>query len=326
MATTTRATRLMTLHALTFLHPGTGQTTGVVDLPVQREIHTGFPIIASSGLKGALREKAEREWGKNSQQVHVVFGPDGSEAAGALTLTDARILALPVRSLQKVFLWITCPMVLERLVRDAELAGVSLTDVPPDLRAETGKVIPAENSGLQPPLVLEELRFDLDPDVTKQKKCGKLVTELKRLVPSLREAGLDGRLVIISNEDFQYFCRHALQVSARIALNERKTTTGDGGNLWYEETLPPETVLYALLLAHKPRYKPQAVITSGAAEVGADTLASDGAAPRRSWPKDAPGVISEIHTLLNGQYVQVGGNETVGQGWCQVALTPGQPS
>ncbi|MGH2524939.1 MAG: type III-B CRISPR module RAMP protein Cmr4, partial [Anaerolineales bacterium] len=326
MPTTTRATRLMTLHALTFLHPGTGQTTGVVDLPVQREVHTGFPMIASSGLKGALREKAERKWKDSPQKVHVVFGPEGSEAAGALTVTDGRILALPVRSLQKVFLWVTCPMVLERLARDAKLAGVPLVDVPSDTGVDTGKAVPSENSGLQPPLVLEELRMDLVSDTGKQGQCGKLVTELKRLAPTLGQAGLDGRLVIISNEDFQYFCRHALQVSARIALNERKTTTGDGGNLWYEETLPPETVLYALLLAHKPRFKPQAAVASGAPGVGADTLAADGVAPPQSWPKDAPGVISEIHTLLNGQYVQVGGNETVGQGWCQVALTPEQPS
>jgi CRISPR-associated protein Cmr4 len=38
-----KASRLMSLHALTFLHPGTGQSTGVVDLPVQRERHTGSP-------------------------------------------------------------------------------------------------------------------------------------------------------------------------------------------------------------------------------------------------------------------------------------------
>ena len=43
--------RILTLYAETSLHPGTGQTTGVVDLPIQRERHTGFPKIEATGFK-----------------------------------------------------------------------------------------------------------------------------------------------------------------------------------------------------------------------------------------------------------------------------------
>ncbi|RMI19935.1 MAG: type III-B CRISPR module RAMP protein Cmr4, partial [Calditrichaeota bacterium] len=95
---------LLTLHAVTFLHPGAGQSTGLVDLPVQRERHTGFPMLASSGLKGSLRDKAEQAWGRDNADVAVIFGsPEagGSDScAGALIVSDARILAFPVRSLQ----------------------------------------------------------------------------------------------------------------------------------------------------------------------------------------------------------------------------------
>jgi len=43
------------LHAITSVHPGSGSEVGLVDLPIQREQHTGFPKIESSSLKGALR-------------------------------------------------------------------------------------------------------------------------------------------------------------------------------------------------------------------------------------------------------------------------------
>ncbi len=43
------------LHAVTSVHAGSGSEIGLVDLPIQREKHTGFPKIESSSLKGALR-------------------------------------------------------------------------------------------------------------------------------------------------------------------------------------------------------------------------------------------------------------------------------
>jgi len=38
------------------LHAGSGSELGVVDLPIQRERHTGYPKIEGSSLKGAIRE------------------------------------------------------------------------------------------------------------------------------------------------------------------------------------------------------------------------------------------------------------------------------
>jgi len=47
------------IHIITPLHAGTGQELGIVDLPIQRERHTGFPKIEASGLKGSMREVFE---------------------------------------------------------------------------------------------------------------------------------------------------------------------------------------------------------------------------------------------------------------------------
>ena len=119
-----QAAALLFLHAQTSLHPGSGTALGVVDLPVQRERHTQWPLIPGSSLKGVVRDACRRRSG-NDDQLYAAFGPDTPDAdkhAGAISLTDARILAFPVRSLKGVFAWATCPAVPGRLNRDLSLA------------------------------------------------------------------------------------------------------------------------------------------------------------------------------------------------------------
>lgn len=290
-------TKLISLQAITFLHPGTGQNTGVVDLPIQREVHTDFPMYASSGFKGSLRDKAEQLWGKNDEKVTLTFGASTEEnqdapVAGAMAITDARILAFPVRSLQQVFTWVICPMIIRRLIRDAKLIGQSITELPDLNSSPTNETAwKTSESKLSSPLVLEEMAYqcEVKSDVNK---IAKFISSMLN-----DDSGFDeSRLIILSDEDFKYHVKYGTQVSARIKLNEHKTT-GDGGNLWYEETLPPETILYAFALCHKPRQD-------------SDTL---------RHPQD---IVNCLQELSSDSYLQIGGNETVGQGWCSLKLNP----
>lgn len=287
--------RLITLQAITFLHPGTGKTTGIVDLPVQREVHTGYPMFAASGFKGSLRDKAEHSSDISIDEIEILFGSSvGGEEnpnAGALSVTDARILAFPVRSLQQVFVWVTCPMVIQRLLRDFELLDLQLPTFTLETEPEHETAWKAEDSLLEGMLILEDVNFT----VTKNAQVDDLLTLITPLLDS--KAGFDGkRLVVIPNGEFQHLVRYATQISARIKLNERKTTDGDGGNLWYEETLPPETLMYALALCHGSRRNNKAVET-------------------------AEYVAEKLQTLLDDRFLQIGGNETVGQGWCCVKVS-----
>lgn len=49
-------TRLYFIHVLSPLHAGTGQGTGVIDLPIAREKATGIPYLPGSSVKGTLRD------------------------------------------------------------------------------------------------------------------------------------------------------------------------------------------------------------------------------------------------------------------------------
>ncbi|WP_340695945.1 type III-B CRISPR module RAMP protein Cmr4 [Hydrogenobacter thermophilus] len=48
------------IKVLTPLHVGAGQGLSHVDLPIVREVHTGFPFVPGSSIKGSLRELALR--------------------------------------------------------------------------------------------------------------------------------------------------------------------------------------------------------------------------------------------------------------------------
>ena len=48
---------LLFLYAETPVHAGADTGLGALDLPIQREVTTGLPIIKGESLKGALRER-----------------------------------------------------------------------------------------------------------------------------------------------------------------------------------------------------------------------------------------------------------------------------
>lgn len=112
------------LHALSSVHAGSGSEVGLVDLPIQREKHTGFPKIESSSLKGAIRATVQSRLKADVSSVELVFGNEpktgtGEDGqSGAISFSDARILLFPVKSMRGIFAWITCPDVLKRFNRE----------------------------------------------------------------------------------------------------------------------------------------------------------------------------------------------------------------
>lgn len=229
---------LLYLHALTAVHPGSGTALGVVDLPIQRERHTGWPVIPGSTVKGVLRQAAD------PAIVEKLFGragEDGGFYAGALAITDARLLAFPVRSLRGVFVWATCTQALQRWARDATLVGQTLQL--PELAVNEDEALidqqsPCIDGGA---LFLEEYRFAAKP--------------LGHIPGWPALAGFDPkRVAVLGDTDFCYFTQHATEVTARIKLDPGSKTVTDGA-LFYEEFLPAETLLYSVVIAASSRDK-----------------------------------------------------------------------
>lgn len=297
MNDTQPTTALMFLHAQTSLHPGSGTALGVVDLPIQRERHTQWPLIPATSLKGVLRDACSRR-SADKEQVLAAFGPETAEAekhAGAISVTDARILAFPVRSLRGVFAWVTAPTVLERFNRDAALAKLPRLDLPPP--PARGKAIcPAQSPLLVDGnvIVLEEFEFEVlsQPPVVAQR----LAQEAFLTEDDTTPAAFRNRLAILHDDDFTHFVRHATEVVARIGL-DAATKTVKQGALFYQEFLPSETLMYAIVFAHGSRRE------------------------NTSW--DAKAMLAHVRENLPA-VLQIGGDETTGKGLCAVRLGNGK--
>ncbi len=308
-STAPQAGALLFIHAQTGLHPGSGTALGTVDLHVQRERHTQWPIIPGSTLKGILRDACRRRGGNNPDLFAAfgpeAFGPETAEAdkhAGALSLTDARILAFPVRSLKGVFAWVTCRAVLERLQRDLTLIQANGQRFPLPVAPAKDKALCAANSPLLVDgnkLVLEEFDFERTGDVGD---VANWVSQRAVSDPPTQER-LKNHLVVLHDDDFTHFARHATEIVARVGLDyERKTVKS--GALFYEEFLPAETLFYSVVLASSSRRKFDKEDEN-----------------RRSIPL-SPGEVLEFvrATLAARKYLQIGGDETIGKGLCAVRL------
>jgi len=232
------------------LHAGSGSDLGVVDLPIQRERHTGHPKIEGSSLKGAIRERFRRLKEDSSNgiakaHIDTLFGPDSTENdlhAGVLGLTDARILLFPVKSLKGVFAWVTCPGVLRRWKDELESAGISVGwSVPAENTVCENTALAVAQEGEARKVVLEEYTFDVkpDPDATA-------VAEWLR-DRALQNEQLPRRLAVLSDDAFRDFTEMSTEVITRTKIDP-DTGTVAPGQLFTEEYLPAESVLYFLAL------------------------------------------------------------------------------
>ena len=284
--------KLLFTHAITPLHPGTGQGTGVIDLPIAREVATGIPYLPGSSLKGVLRDRCEQQ---NANDCAALFGPatkgitESNSHAGALQFTDQRLLLLPVRSLSGTFAWVTSPFVLQRFKRTLDMLGANdAPDIPPQPEKDEAytandSALPLEFNGEK--VILEDLDFTAvtnnDLTILWAQWLG------QRLFSD--DAGwqkiFTEKLCIIHDDRLSFLLETATEIIARNVLDENKTSK----NLWYEEALPAETILVGLMTAQR---------------VGTNGMDQDKAL--------------ETAVELVKELTQLGGNATVGRGLCRL--------
>ncbi len=270
--------------AETPVHPGAGRSTGFVDLPVARESITEYPVIVGSSLKGALKDRAREK-----------FPSKKAEKGEEKTLSEEVAKAFGKQDGAG-----------DLIVSDARLLLLPV-------RSLTGQYKWATC-----PYLLERLDRDINrsglagklkaPIMNKKPEMGTVQTEgtgkifleerefeikgnvdgsiiesISQLMSNKASAErLAGQLIVLNDDDFKWFASYGLPISARNVLDEDTKTSL---NLWYEETLPMDCLFYTLFLER------------------------------------GNGAIDLVKTLVKDRpYLQVGGNETVGQGWFALSL------
>lgn len=303
--------------AITPVHSGTGQTSAsVIDLPIAREKATGYPVLPASSIKGVLRNGEGLDKQTEITEADKLFGYAGKKikdeqgdvkdrsAAGDLTLTDARVLCLPVRSYAGTFAYLTCPHILTRLDRDREALGLTrLFDLPGQKPAapahdptagmlpqglkaaapsqtapasQTAQVCPGSALVYGGKVLFEDIDLSAEESTSAQKAAGAIAA-----AAGLGE-GFASRFAIVPDDIFAYFSETATEVSAHVRLKADSKTVESGG-LWYEEAVPAETLFASF------------VISSKAGDFG----------------------------VLKRPYLQLGGKGSVGKGLLKIAVEGG---
>jgi len=217
------------LYAESQIHAGTGADVGIEDLPIQRERTTGFPVI--QGIKGALRASGivdDNIFGSKPSK-----GADDVTDAGKVAFSEAKILLFPVRSAEKMFVWVTCPLILGRFSRSTG-KKLNVPSIP------EGKALIADQSFKDGPLTLEELELSCQ----KSAEVNNIASIVANCAPDEYIKGkLKSDLVLVSDDLFSKIVKTMTEVQPRIRIDE-KTGIVARGALWYEEYLPQDSVLY----------------------------------------------------------------------------------
>ncbi|MCU6711413.1 type III-B CRISPR module RAMP protein Cmr4 [Paenibacillus sp. J5C_2022] len=298
--------QLYFIHCMTPTHIGAGQGVGIIDMPIMRERITQWPLIPGSSVKGVLREyyMLSGDSMESQRWVDAAFGKaagSGSEAedtsAGALSFTDSRLLAFPVASEHGTFAYVSCPMALRRLLRDAAAAGVTIDHLQIDAVDEwdnvlrqrgddSGAIVGQRSQSLivrNERIAIDEFEFVVLEDDDRLVNCA---SSLARCVFPTEDARqlFRERFMLVSDEAFQYFSTVCCEVTPRIRISSETKIVEDGA-LWYEEYLPSESLLYGVVWCDNIHLKQSALHREN------------------------------VYERLDGtMYLQLGGNASVGKG------------
>jgi CRISPR-associated protein Cmr4 len=307
---------LLYLYAESPVHTGAADSLDVLDLPVQREAATGYPVIWGQSLKGALRQAARDHPGWDRDLVERVFGSEigersnGGTKPGQLAVGDAQLVAMPVPTLHSTFAWLTSEIALGRLARKYAALGQDGIPAVPEIAVDSGLAAdetwtrPAPGGEVLGPYVLS-LGESPDPDLTAW--AARLADDAVLTGDPADPAGtgltpfaqkLRRDLVLAGSDIVPPLLRECTEQAVRVQLSAKSKTVENGP--FYSEYLPAETILAASLTLRQP--------------AGGD------AAARHDEQREA------LRELLHGQLLQVGGDETLGKGlvWCRL-LEEGRP-
>ncbi|MGH3942474.1 MAG: type III-B CRISPR module RAMP protein Cmr4 [Pseudonocardiaceae bacterium] len=278
---------LLYLYAESPVHAGAADSLDVLDLPVQREAATGYPVIWGQSLKGALRQAAVEASGRwDERRVQQIFGSkvgdaaeDGGTTPGLLNVGDAQLVAMPVPTLRRTFAWVSSEIALGRLARKYTSLGATVPQVPTvgsDRGAAADAVwASATDEVLGPCLV--PLSADSVVRAWAQRLASDAVGASQPFKPFAQKLGTD--LLVVGADVLPTLLRECTEQTVRVQLTAAKTVAQGP---FYSEYLPAETILAASLALRREA--------------------------------NTPDNREALRDLLNAKLLQIGGDETLGKG------------
>lgn len=236
------------LYLLTPLHTGGSANEGNL-MGIAREVHTEFPYLPSSSLRGKLRSALEKALPDgHKSQADLLFGKkiEGGQqpTEGEVWFSDASLLFFPVASYSHQYLWITCPLWLSRWSRWLEDENIEslIQNWRTILNEETGTKKAIASVSANPKIYLQGAVLESDDieEIPQNSKCWPLFNQLSETQGIF---DLKNKLVILTDADCGVLIEMGLQREVRIQISSESKTAKDG-SFRSEEAIPPETMMF----------------------------------------------------------------------------------
>ncbi|MEH2410144.1 type III-B CRISPR module RAMP protein Cmr4 [Nostoc sp.] len=268
------------IYSLAPIHCGGEGDLGNI-LEIAREVHTNFPYIPGSSLRGTLRDEVKL---MDETAVNTLFGKEldkeGQMGVHQVWFGDARLLWVPMRTMSNngkdVFSWVSC----HSLIRDHAI-----------IAQQNAVIFPNEAVGNSAgTYLIADAQIQVDQMSDEQKKATALAgTWPNSLITAVKPTWEKNRIVL-PDADFQVLMEHSLWTQIRNKIQDETKGANQAGSaevFWTDVCIPRDTIFYFSwgysLLKEKP-------------------------------------VTLEQHQLLmkvlQGLF-QVGGQANVGRGWVQ---------
>ncbi|WP_127958215.1 type III-B CRISPR module RAMP protein Cmr4 [Serratia microhaemolytica] len=280
------------LFSQTVLHCGAGQSIGIVDQPIARERASNLPIVPGSTVRGVLKAHISQQ---NATLVTALFGNEKSNSessvAGALSITDAHLLLLPVRTVYGILAYATCPFILQRYKKELKLGAEFKVPTPEDNQALYPRDNPNHRDHL---MVLEDLDLNAKPCEATQQWADQIAQTIYPAGGDDRR-NLNKRIIVLPDSVFAFLAETATEIRTRIRIDQATGVVAKGA-LWTEEHLPAESVLWGVYSVDQTRLQQQ------------------------------PGIkLAECDNMLgNKPLLQIGGNIGTGNGLVQFIAQSGK--
>ncbi|MBF2066492.1 MAG: type III-B CRISPR module RAMP protein Cmr4 [Calothrix sp. C42_A2020_038] len=268
------------IYSLAPIHCGGEGDLGNI-LEIAREVHTNFPYVPGSSLRGTLRNEVKQ---LDEVAVNILFGKEldnqGQMGVHQVWFGDARLLWVPMRTMamnggQDVFCWVSC----HSLIRDHAIMTQQDTVVFPD-----------EAVGTRPGnYLVADAQIHVRQMSNDQKEATLLAGSWANSFKSSVQPTWENNRIVLSDADFQVLMEHSLwtQVRNKIQDDDGINQAGSAEVFWTDVCIPRDTILYY--------------------PWGYNLLNSN---PVKSKEHDL------LINVLQGLF-QIGGQANVGRGWVQ---------
>lgn len=216
------------IKCITNLHVGDGDANyNIIDNEIERDPVNNYPIIFSTGVKGALREHFVAY---KSEDIDIIFGKEGKNKKGEenekgnIKFTNAYLLALPMRASrgEKSYYMVTSVGMLMQLIDLESMLRPQHYDNIQEIKNEINKI-------KEPQKISEE-------KIIAVEGIENIKSNVKETLKSFINKWIKEDIVILPEYNFR---NYLYPVRAR-----NKLINGKSDNLWYEEFVPHNSMFY----------------------------------------------------------------------------------